>query len=107
MIYSWKSTLFIVSIAYTVLFSCEGRAIVTGYIGSSGGRELRHVIARLTREDRCFAAIEDWVLPAVVRYRALVWVMPRRKLTAFCRTNRAGRCPLPHTPRMPFCRHVY
>jgi len=50
------------------------------YISSSGGRELRKVIARLTKEDRCFAAIEDWVLPAIVRYRALVWRLSAMKL---------------------------
>ena len=50
------------------------------YISSSEDRELRRVIARLTKEDRWFAAIEDSILPAIVRDRALAWRLSAMKL---------------------------
>ena len=50
------------------------------YISSSEGRELGRVVGRLTKEDRCFAAIEDWMLPAIIRGRTLAWRLSAVKL---------------------------
>ncbi len=50
------------------------------YISGSQRAGLDKIIANLTREDRCFAAIEDWVLPAIVRDRALAWRLSAIKL---------------------------
>ncbi len=50
------------------------------YISNSQERELGRVTARLTKEDTCFAAIEDRMLPAIVRDRALVWRLSAMKL---------------------------
>ena len=50
------------------------------YISSSDEQELGRVISRLTEEDRCFAAIEDWIVPAIVRDRTLAWRLSAVKL---------------------------
>jgi ribosomal protein S18 acetylase RimI-like enzyme len=50
------------------------------YISSPDERELKHVAERLTGEDRAFAAIEEWMLPAVIRGRTLSWELSMTRL---------------------------
>ena len=50
------------------------------YISSTGERELKDVAERLTEEDRAFAAIEEWMLPLLIRGRALSWELSMTRL---------------------------
>ncbi len=50
------------------------------YISSADDRELKDVAERLTEEDRTFAAIEEWMLPTLVRGRALSWELSMTRL---------------------------
>jgi 8-oxo-dGTP diphosphatase len=43
------------------------------YISGSDERDLEGVLRRLTPEDRTFAAIEDWMLPALTAGRKIEW----------------------------------
>ncbi|MGD0236833.1 MAG: GNAT family N-acetyltransferase [Syntrophorhabdales bacterium] len=50
------------------------------YISSTGERELKDVAERLTEEDRAFAAIEEWMLPLLIRGRAFSWELSMTRL---------------------------
>ena len=50
------------------------------YISGSQSAGLERVIDALVEEDRFFAAIEDWMFPAVVRGRELAWRLSAMKL---------------------------
>jgi 8-oxo-dGTP diphosphatase len=50
------------------------------YISSPGERELKDVLERLTEDDRDFAAIEEWMLPLLIRGRALSWELSMMRL---------------------------
>jgi ribosomal protein S18 acetylase RimI-like enzyme len=43
------------------------------YISSTDPEELDLVKARLTDDDRCFAAIEEWMVPILTRDKAVIW----------------------------------
>ncbi len=43
------------------------------YVSSTDPEELELVKARLTDDDRCFAAIEEWMVPILTRGRKVVW----------------------------------
>jgi len=50
------------------------------YISGSQDSGLARVIDALSEEDRCFAAIEDWMFSAIVRGRELAWRLSAVKL---------------------------
>ncbi len=50
------------------------------YISSPNEQELTTVIKTLTKNDRFFAVIEDWMLPALTAGNALVWQLSTMKL---------------------------
>ena len=50
------------------------------YVSSADEGELKDVAGRLTGEDRTFAAIEEWMLPTLIRGRALSWELSMTRL---------------------------
>lgn len=50
------------------------------YISSPNEQELCTVVGTLTSDDRCFAVIEDWMLPLLTSKRTLVWQLSTMKL---------------------------
>jgi 8-oxo-dGTP diphosphatase len=50
------------------------------YISSPNEQELRIVVSTLTKDDRCFAVIEDWMLPFLTANKSLVWQLSTMKL---------------------------
>jgi 8-oxo-dGTP diphosphatase len=49
------------------------------YISCTGSKELRKLISRLNANDRCFAAIEEWMRPALLENKKLFWDLPLSK----------------------------
>ena len=45
------------------------------YISSPDPAELNLVVERLTADDVCFAAIEDWMVPVLTRDRPVLWML--------------------------------
>ena len=43
------------------------------YISSPNEQELHAVVSTLTKDDRFFAVIEDWMLPLLTANKTLVW----------------------------------
>lgn len=50
------------------------------YISSPNEQELQAVAGTLTKDDRCFAVIEDWMLPILTADKALAWQLSTMKL---------------------------
>ena len=50
------------------------------YISSPNEQELDAVVSTLTKDDRCFAVIEDWMLPLLTTNKTLVWQLSTMKL---------------------------
>jgi 8-oxo-dGTP diphosphatase len=50
------------------------------YISSPNEQELHAVVSTLTKDDRCFAVIEDWMLPLLTANKNLVWQLSTMKL---------------------------
>jgi 8-oxo-dGTP diphosphatase len=50
------------------------------YISSPNEQELHAVVSTLTKDDRCFAVIEDWMLPPLTADKTLVWQLSTMKL---------------------------
>ena len=50
------------------------------YISSPNEQELTAVIKNLKKNDRFFAVIEDWMLPALTANKKLVWQLSTMKL---------------------------
>ena len=50
------------------------------YVSSPNRDELGTVVERLTDRDLCFAAIEDWMVPAIVRKKTMAWHLSMVKL---------------------------
>ncbi len=47
---------------------------------SSDRKTMRRIVAKLSGEDRCFAAIEDWMFSELVRDRVLAWKLSAVKM---------------------------
>lgn len=43
------------------------------YISCPGAEDLRNLISQLTTEDRCFGAIEDWMVPVLTEGKEMMW----------------------------------
>ena len=43
------------------------------YIKCSSSKELSAIMALLNEQDKCFAAIEDWMVPVVLKDEAVLW----------------------------------
>lgn len=50
------------------------------YISSPNEEDLRTVLGRLTKDDRYFAVVEDWVLPMLTKGKTIVWQLSAMKL---------------------------
>lgn len=50
------------------------------YISSPDEQELHAVMKKLTKDDRYFAVIEDWMLPVLTNNKTLVWQLSTMKL---------------------------
>jgi 8-oxo-dGTP diphosphatase len=69
------------------------------YMSSSDKKELDVLVKRLAKDDLSFAAIEDWIAPAVIGNKAVVWDLPMVKLilpghVTFQETYRSPISPL-------------
>ena len=65
------------------------------YLSSPNEKDLEGVLARLTPDDRTFAAIEDWMLPALTRGRKLSWHLSMIRLI-LPEEHALPKKPLPH-----------
>ena len=45
------------------------------YISCPGAEELKDLISQLTPEDRCFGAIDDWMVPVLTEGKKMTWDM--------------------------------
>lgn len=45
------------------------------YVSSSSEAELRELLKTLQPEDRCFAGVEDWMLPILSQDRQIAWIL--------------------------------
>lgn len=55
----------------------RGRSdFVWNYFSSEDPEELRHLVESLDGDDDRFAAVEEWMVPILVRGRAIAWTLP-------------------------------
>ncbi len=50
------------------------------YISSNSSGELKQITAELNLNDKCFAAVEDWMLPVLSEGKKLKWILSSLKL---------------------------